>query len=203
MSKLTGVFSKFRYLDKIALGDLGAFYKVKRTVFTPEDFLGNRILYPQTLAITKDELNMDFGILIEAVKKEPATFYDVKNTSLVIPEEVMLRFPGLPKLVKTLATALDIQGILPVVIIKGGRKRVGSILRLPFSHKGASQKDYLELLVNNQNVRVKVPGFSDIKVGDSEVSLKILGDGKQFKMIKEMKASGGPLGILVDIYANQ
>lgn len=193
MSKLTGVFSKFKSLDKIPITDISSHVKSKGAVFSPEDFLGNRMTYPQTLAVTQGDLEMDFAILIEAVKRQPNIFFDVKTSSFMIPEEVLLRFPPIPKLIKCLASALDIHGLVSILVKNSTMHRAGCLLRLPSIEK----KDYLELLINNQNVRVKAPSFSDIKVNDPQISIKVLGVNDS----KVMNASGGLLGVLVDIYA--
>lgn len=128
MNKLTGIFEHFRYLDQIPISDISKWlkYKVKDTDL--ENFIGNRIIYPQTLPINKLELEIDLAILREALKRQPEVLYDRRLNKIIIPGEFQYRFGTFENLVKAITEVLILKKNTRIYLEENNSIRlVGSI----------------------------------------------------------------------------
>ncbi len=108
MPKLSGVFDSFKNLDQIPTDDINRWLKVKVEDRTLENHLGNRMLYPQTVPITNQELQIDLSILREAVKRNPSVVYNSATGRLNIPTELQTRFGNRQALAEAIMEALEL-----------------------------------------------------------------------------------------------
>ncbi len=129
MSKLLGVFDLFEDLDKISEQEIITLLHTKVDRHNLENYLGNRIIYSQTVAMNKLELEIDFIILTLALKKHPEKFFKKAQNQIFIPHLIIPRFPPLPKLVSAFIDNLDIEELTQIWIQQiNGAMLVGSIL---------------------------------------------------------------------------
>ena len=68
MPKFSGLFDSFDNLEKINVENVASFLKNPPQLISLENYLANRILYPQTLPLTEENLEIDLAILREALK---------------------------------------------------------------------------------------------------------------------------------------
>ncbi|SRR5258708_4856794 len=191
MSKLSGVFEHFKDLDKIPVTDISKWLKTRSSVSYIADYLGNRILYPQTIAASLFDLELDLAILKEAIKRHPEVLYNQSAKKMVIPEEFVGRFPPLKKLVLNLVEALNPPGVT-TVCVKGlsATTVVGSIVK---PSQFVSQK-LVDAKVDGQQVQLKHGIVSRLAVEKHHVNLKI-------GLADEQIVTGGSLGLIIDLRA--
>jgi hypothetical protein len=99
MPKLTGVFEELFELDKLPIDEINRWLVEKEHEYVLENFLGNRILYPQTIPMTKRDMEIDLAILSAYMHIHPDFYYNVGLNRIIIPEKVEWRFPPLANLV--------------------------------------------------------------------------------------------------------
>lgn len=186
MPKLSGVFEFFRDLDKINLSHLA---KSKGQIKSIENFIGNRILYPQTVPLTKLDLRLDFAILAEGLKDQSQVIYNKWSRKIVIPEDLETRFPTLFDLVKLIIQCINPKGVTDLYLRnKLGSNLIGSIV----TPRTLTIEDLGNILVNDKKINLQFGSVAIIPSKERHLSIKI---GKN----DAVSASGGSLGVLVDL----
>lgn len=79
MAKLVGFFESFDNLDLIPVEEIAKKLKIRSQLIELENFLANRILYPQAVPTTSidmetDEVILDMALKINKIKKLPQNF---------------------------------------------------------------------------------------------------------------------------------
>lgn len=176
MPKLTGPFEKFQNLEKISL------FGVKSL----ENFIGNRILYPQTIPLIHQELETDFAILKEALTFNPQLVYDQKNKKIILSKELSERFPPQAKLITIIIDALNLKGVISVYLKDQDRvEQIGSII-IPDSLPDAVCQ------IDGRQVKLKKGKSLVFPLRDHHLRIKIAHQS-------EMVVSGGDFGLMIDL----
>ncbi len=188
MAKLTGVFESTDIID-VNFADLNQTLTHQREDHELENFLANRILYPQTISVTKDDFDVDCGILKQIIKNTPDMY---SNTNLVnkiiIPSEIMVRFPPISRLVSIFIDALNLTGIIQIFTRQNGRNElIGSAIKL----KKDPQKS-IDLNLDKKNYSFSKGSITILPLTDRHLTLKI--DDSD-----EVIISGGKLGVVIDV----
>src|SRR3989344_5607683 len=188
MSKLSGLFDQFKYLDQIPTIDISRWLTIKVDNPTIENFLGNRIIYPQTLPLTKGELELDLAILREAIKRQPEVLYQASTNKLVIPESYQNRFGSLEALIVALVEALNFIQVTYIYLKTGqSEKLIGSVIKPVI----ALSKDVVAgISVNNQKLGLRTGGITVLPFRDEKLIFKAEGG------FQEVVASGGEFGLV-------
>lgn len=128
MNKLIGVFENFRYLDQIPTSDISKWLKTKINDTDLENFIGNRIIYPQTLPMNSLELEIDLAIFREALKRQPEVLYDRRLNKIIIPGEFQQRFGTFERLIKAITEVLILKKNTKIYLKEDNNiKLIGSI----------------------------------------------------------------------------
>lgn len=189
MSKLTGVFSTFPDLEQIPLGDIARWLKPSPDYGLIENFIANKILYPQTIPVSRFDLSLELAILRELIKRHKNFFQSGKK--LILPKPLVDRLPNLSQL--TLAL---IDSLLPkdVVYVELEKKIIGTVIRPQMPWPGSKfslnigkgfnfKKNMVTLLPLKGETRIKFKGTNAKLMEKDEV---------------EFNVSGGALGLLID-----
>lgn len=200
MPKLSGVFSLFKNLEKIAPQSLNHWLKLNENPHYLYNFIGNRILYSGVIPISLREVDIDFAILKEAVRLNKQLFYfdsGIQNQpgdkKIVIPEEFVNRFPPLERLGASMVEALTPSGIVAIYVkpsTASGKnlELVGSVIAPTLlSTEGAPQ-----ILINNNPVKVNLGTMVVFPFEDRHLRVKI-------DSLDEILISGGKLGLIIDL----
>src|SRR3990167_9440024 len=113
MPKLTGLFSSFDDLDQISPEAIASWLKPAPELTSLENYLANKILYPQAVPLTKHDMQIDLAILREALRmngpkpgeqKSNALlggnpFLNITLRKILIPERFLDFVPDLASLV--------------------------------------------------------------------------------------------------------
>lgn len=128
MNKLIGVFENFRYLDQIPTSDISKWLKTKVKETDLENFIGNRIIYPQALPISNLELEIDLAIFREALKRQPEVLFDRRLNKIIIPTEFEQRFGSFERLIKAITEVLILKKNTQIYLKEGSIiKLIGNI----------------------------------------------------------------------------
>lgn len=190
MSKLTGVFDYFNNLDKIPVGDLSRWIKSKVNIITLHDFVGNRILYPQTVAFSKLDLEIDLAILKEGLTRNYQQFYDSTAKKITLPKIFLSRFPRSSELMAVIAQTIKVYSDFTTVYLSdsSGSMLVGSI----YAPKDLDGLTSFGLEINGQKNQLKIGSLAVFPIYDKEVKLKTPSSS-------EIKVNGGILGLAIDL----
>lgn len=190
MSRLSGIFEQFRHLDQISISDINQWLNPKIDLIILENFIGNRIIYPQTLPITKKELEIDLAILREAIKRQPEILYQQNEKKFIIPESFQLRFASLESLIKALVEVLNPPDVTQIFLKKEKDTNylVGSVLKkVPIS-----TELIVSVSVNNQTLGLRNGMVSVLPFKDQHLLVKVE------NQIEDL-AAGGDLGLVIDL----
>jgi len=72
MPRLPGLFDSFDNLDQISPEAIAAWLKPAPELALLENYLANKIFYPQALPVTERDMRIDLSILREAIKQSKA-----------------------------------------------------------------------------------------------------------------------------------
>lgn len=168
-----GLFASFDNLDQITPENIAKWLKVVPSSIQLENYLANRILYPQTIPMTDADMKIDLAILREALRinrpKADAKFTNdllgdnpFKNTTLrkiLIPEKFLSFVPNLQSLTWAFVDGLllerqkkDFFEDLWTVILEGESDEVvGSIILPQFTNPSG----VMELKIEGKKYNVK------------------------------------------------
>lgn len=189
MAKLAGIFDLFPDLDKIPKEDIYLFLQSKIEIHTLENTIGNKILYPQSVPVTKEDLNLDLSILKAALKNYPHAFYNPKSTQILIPESFIGRYPTLSTVALAFVEAVHPPGVLTIFVkSKGKNIQLGTVITLALN-----TKDQKVLSLLNKKMITLISGtINQVAFKESSGTLKI--DSQP-----EMSIQGGEIGIIIDL----
>ncbi len=161
--------------------------KVKPEIHFLENFLANRLLYPQTVATTKQEISLDFAMVKQAIKKRPQKIYDPNLKKIVLPKGINY-FGNLKKSLPSILEILNLDTVVPIFL---ETTLIGTIITLVKNNKGS-----LELLLNDQVYQLKPNSLSLIETTDKSAHIKLQG-------FPELIVPGGEFGIAIDARERQ
>lgn len=186
MSTLGGVLGQFRNLDKIPIENIRQWLKNKGEVHQLTNFIGNRIIYPQTIAATTEDQEIDLAILREAIRLQPQVVFNKLTNKINLPTEFIGRFPPLYKLVMAIVAVLNLTGVTQIYL-KDPRQLVGTVI----STRLNLLTGLVAVSVNGQVKKIPTTGMTYLPVHGRFVRLKIDNGREQI-------VAGGELGILIN-----
>lgn len=216
MIRPIGLFDSFDNLDQISLENIASWLKPVPSVIQLENYLANKILYPQTLPLTKEDMQLDLAILREALKmNSPGTkkpnamlgdnsFLNITLRKILIPERFLNFVPNLMTLTLVFIDAFLLgrrkedwfQDLWTVVVTNDTDEIAGSVL-LPQFDSGNG-----EMSVNllNQNYKIRPGNFIVMPCPKSrcEISYKLQNGKVLGKTESAVEVYGGKLGLIVD-----
>ncbi len=198
MSKLSGIFESFSNLDQLPADKLLSELKVSINEITIENFLANRILYPQAVPVNKEDLEIDWAILKEALKDLPGKkFYDEQNKKIYIPENFLARFPDIKKLIFCFVESLQPQDITQLLIARlNSKEPLGSFIPLKFEDKNGK----VSLDIEGLKITINAGKLTQVPCSPARCHIKFKAKGARLYGKSEgvFEAMGGKLGLLID-----
>ncbi|MBI4038647.1 hypothetical protein HY384_01675 [Candidatus Daviesbacteria bacterium] len=206
MVRLNGLFSSFDNFDQINIESLASWLKPAPPLVILENYVANKILYPQTLPATQDEMRIDLAILREVIKmsKNKSPFLNISLRKILIPSSFLRFLPNLINLTWVFVDSLlmsrkrqDWFEDLWTVILTDDRDEVaGSILLPQFKDKN----EVMELEVMDKNYKIRAGSLVVIPCQKDRCEIsyklpkgKILGKGEN-----AVEVYGGKLGLMID-----
>lgn len=221
MPKLTGLFDSFDNLDQISAEAIASWLKPVPQLIQLENYLANKILYPQTLPLTEHDMQIDLAILREALKMSKA-FADAingpqKNTFLgdnsflnttlrkvLIPARFLNFVPNLTTLTGVFIDALLLnrkkedwfQDLWTVVLTDSAEEVVGSVLLPQFEDKNG----IMNFSIHDKNYQLRSGGLMMLPCSTDrcEIAYKLQKGKILGKKESAVEVSGGKLGLMID-----
>jgi hypothetical protein len=196
MPPTSGIFDLFGNLDIITAEEISAFSNQQFEHHFVENYLGNRILNPHSIAVTKQELDLDFYILSLAVQKNPQIFFNSTQNRIVIPEVALQYFQPLTRLISVIILVTPAEKISELWL-KGPmeQKLLGSFLPALMLQK-LNLSGELKIKVQDQEKTLIPNQLNLIPVLEKQVKVVL-------NELEPMTAVGGTLGIFVDLRGNK
>lgn len=185
-TKISGVFEQFPNLDKVTFESVKRWLNFKVEDHTLENFIANRLLYPQTVPMNEQEMEIDLSILRETLKMDNRLLYNPFKSSIIIPEEFEVRFPPLIKLISALCDVLVLKEVTKIYVKSWvGTHPMGSIV-IPKSIHPTSL-----ITLGGKKYQVKPNSLNQISVPERQQMLQI----DSFNA----GVSGGEFGVFIDL----
>lgn len=218
MPTLPGLFDSFDNLDQIDINNLISWIKPSPNPIQLENYLANKILYPQALSLTATDMKIDLVILREALRlngPKPAEkggpllgdnpFLNIALRKILIPRKFLRFVPDLVSLTWAFIDGLllnrkskDIfEDLWTVVLTDDTDEVIGSVMMAQFGGRG----DTLDMNVLGKNIRIKAGSLTVVPCprGRCEISYKFGRGGKLLgKKEAALEVYGGRLGLLID-----
>lgn len=152
MPKVSGVFEIFENLESILYEDIARWITPAPSQAVLENYLANKIIYPQAIPVTQTEQNMDLAILREALRKNPI-FYKPNQKKIFIPVNFLQITPDVKKMVSIFIDAYKPSGLVTFVLTSRMKDEVlGSLVTVD-----CKEGDTLYFDLEGKNFKVK-PG---------------------------------------------
>lgn len=192
MPHLSGIFDEFPDLDKTTPEELAAFLKQKPEIHFLVNFLGNRILYPQAIPITEQELELDLALLRKGIKLKPSLVFEPQTNKIIISKLLTDRFPSLTNLIQAIIESINPKGVHFVFIKDAAVIRLAGSVVSPLNPAKLSRDTKTVIFSDEKSERtLNLNEISFIPSNISETNIKLGGE--------EYKAAGGELGIIIDL----
>lgn len=195
MPRVTGIFEKFQIIDQIPLEEIAKWLKPTPNLIILQNFIANRLLYPQAVPTTREDLEIDLAILREVLKKE-ARYVNQTTKKIFIPKIFETRFGELVRVVWAFIDAYLPQGMWSV-ILRGDDfdETVGTLLVPQFEAGGKA-----EFVINNKSVYVEKGHLLVAPCDRSRCLIKYqIASGLLLNKVKdEVEVFGGRLGVVID-----
>ncbi len=208
MPKISGVFENFDDLDLIPLDNIYKWLKLTLpknsqipSIEVMENFIANKILYPQTTTVAPIDQAISLSILREALRRNPRPFLDVTHRRIVIPDSFLGVAANIPQLVYVFVDAFllnsGFNGVWIVLLSGEQQETLGSIILPEFESPNSSLEIFLEgkqaTVKKGQVALMPCPKLQCMVGFKSLTQAQISGKNEGV-----VPAYGGKLGVLVD-----
>jgi hypothetical protein len=130
MARLTGIFDEFSNLNQITAEDIIRWLKVKQNPFYTQNFLANRVYYPQAVPVNDQELEIDWAILREALIRNPHIFNQA-DKKIIVDEKFITRFPDMGKLATVFIDSFKFSEPVQLILERGSEQVVLGTIEPP------------------------------------------------------------------------
>ncbi|MCL5784584.1 MAG: glutamate mutase L [Patescibacteria group bacterium] len=204
-----GLFDSFDNLDQLSLEAIAAWLKPVPQLDYLEDYLANRILYPQTIPQTERDMQIDLAILREALKASSPKpgenpFLNVALRKLLIPAKLLNFVPDLASLTWAFIDAffLDhqrkewVEDLWTIVLMDDIDEVVGSVMLPHFDNTGG----VMRVILMNKNYEIRKGNLMLIPCPRErcEIAYKLMAGKVLGKTENAIEVYGGKLGLVVD-----
>lgn len=217
MPKLTGLFSSFDNLDQISPEAIASWLKLAPELRSLENYLADKILYPQALPLTEQDMQIDLAILREALKMNAPKlgeksnallggnpFINITLRKILIPTRFLNFVPDLASLVCVFIDALLLnrkkedwfQDLWTIVLTDDIDEIVGSILLPQFD----GREGLMDLKLMGKNYKIHPGNLMVIPCPKDrcEIAYKLQKGKILGKEESAIEVYGGKLGLVVD-----
>ncbi len=217
MANLPGLFDSFDNLDQIDVNRVLAWLKNPPSPIQLENYIANKILYPQALPLTDFDMKIDLAILREAVrlmgpkldqKEGPLLgnnpFLNITLRKIIIPEKFLSYVPDLSTLTWVFVDGLLLnrkkgdyfEDLWSIVIAGDIDEVVGSVILPRFE----SHNDVLSLRLMGHDYKIRAGGLSVVACPKDrcEIAYKLSSGKLLGKQESALEIYGGKLGLMID-----
>lgn len=210
---LRGLLDLFTNLDEIKAEDVLLWIKPVPQAITLENYLANKILYPYTIPITEYEMQIELGILREALKMSAPKqgtallgnnpFINTTLRKILIPQTFLNHFPNLQTLALVFIDAFLTErekkdfftDLWSIVLTDDTDEVVGSLILPEFKNSGTIN---INVLGRSYQIKQGSLGIIPCPRERCEIIYKTKNGTLLGKSENAVEVAGGKLGLLVD-----
>jgi hypothetical protein len=189
MTALTGIFATLPGIENIPPEGVQKWVKNRLGDHAIENYVANRITYPQTIAISIEEKQIDQAIIQEYIARNPALFYNPLTHKLNIPQGITHYIQPVQDLMLILSSLLKLSQITPVFISDGNSVKVAGSIIVP---NPQTSEPKINVSFNGKMQTLEKGKFYHFPLADQHMKLKIGNEN-------EIMISGGTLGVSIDL----
>jgi hypothetical protein len=189
MTALTGIFATLPGIENIPPEGVQKWVKNRLGDHAIENYVANRITYPQTIAISPEEKQIDQAIIQEYIARNPALFYNPLTHKLNIPQGITHYIQPVQDLMLILSSLLKLSQITPVFISDGSSVKVEGSIIVP---NPPSSEPKINVSFNGKMQTLEKSRFYHFPIADQHIKFKIGNEN-------EILISGGTLGVSLDL----
>lgn len=215
MAQFAGLFDSFDNLDQIKIDSVASWLKIPIQLTQLENYLANRILYPQTIPMTVADLEIDLAIVREALKLTlnkgvqkdffaSTPFLNISLRKILIPVKFLNSVGDLKKLTWAFVDALPInpkrkdwfEDLWSIVLTGETDETVGSLILPEFGNSSGE----IEINVMGKLYKIRANSLLVIPCAKDkcDVSYKLKQGRLLGKSENALQVAGGSLGIMID-----
>lgn len=193
MTVLTGIFAQLPGIENISADAIQTRLKAPFVSHALENYIANRILYPQSVAVSEEDKVIDSAILEEYLLLNPGFFYNPLSRKLVIPLDLINHFQTSSELMTIFISLITFEGVIPVFIRdEVSIKAEGSIFVTPV----AKENEKVPISINGMMYEIEVNKICQFPVSDMHTRIKI-------DSTNEILVTGGKLGVTIYLPAKK
>lgn len=206
MVRPAGLFDNFDNLDQISPEAIINQIKPVPHIIALENYLANKILYPQALACTQYDTSLDLAILREALKTNNKPFVNITLRKILIPVKFLSLFPDLTSLSRVFVDALlmnrkkenNFPDIWTIVLTMENNTEeiIGSVLLPQFAGKESAMN--LKVQEKTYNIRSGASLVIPCLKNRCEIAYQLTNGSFLGKSESAVEVYGGKLGIMID-----
>lgn len=152
MSRLPNIFENFTNLYQISIPQIQSKLSFTLHPVVVENYVANRLLFPQAVPTTKIEVQLEMAILSAVVTLNHGFFYNQTLSKISIPSDYTQVYPDIDRLVQTVIESVGLQGQAAINIPNpGGHDTQGTAIALP-------PKPSSIIIYNNRQTTLKSGG---------------------------------------------
>lgn len=199
MPQLRGFFDYFPDIDLISIERVFEWLNYRHDHKLLENQYGNRILYPYSVPVSRDDLDLDLALLREELRLQPNKYYEKIFKRINIPEDFLELFPDTRKLVWAFIDALKPVGITTILVKSShsGIYSLGTAIVPESIPLGCTMKIWL----GGKKYEIKEGSLVVIPANKKKMDMKLESEEIKFpegcSQIREI--SGGEVGIVIDL----
>ncbi len=194
MPRIYGVFDYFQDLENASIDDVAVNLKVRPDIKDLENYIANRILYPQAASLTQAELELDLGILKQGLLKNKS-YINLREKKILIPEVFYERFPDIVELCMAFIEVYKPQDMVTLVLTKStGDEILGTYLWADFN-----KAKTLEINIEERIVKI-VPGLNIVPCPKNRCHIVFKSQNGQLMGKNDLvfEVAGGNLGLIIN-----
>lgn len=191
----TDPFSIFKDLGVISPEEIIHWLPHSLNVFYIENYIANKIYYPQTIPQTKEDLALELAILRVLLSKT-TQFYSQKESKFIIPESVVNYFPSLSQVIWAYLDVYPAKGVIKVVTKNQKLHILGTVIVPEITKK----EGLVELLVEKKKYSIKLGDLTVIPCLSSRCDINFFSENAKIlgKNEEAIEVFGGNLGLVID-----
>lgn len=199
MSKIPGLLDYFPVCAAISLEGAVAWLKSKSNPRILENELCNYLLYPQTLPVSEADLHLILALLQEILKLQPQNYYNHNLKRIVIPENLLSRFPDMNQLIWVFLDVFGKPGITTLYLKSDhlGLKALGSFIKPTI----VAPSGWATFTLDAQKIEAQVGNLITVPLTESRADLEF--ESSSAKLFGKSKlviqVVGGGFGLAIDM----
>lgn len=192
---LSGYFSKLEEDDS---DNLQSWLCLKKDRTILENEIGNKILYPQVVPQTKEDVLFNNVFLRKIIELNIGELYNKNLKRIDIPEVFLELVPDLQSLAGAFIDVIKPEGITVFTFKSNcfGRKNLGSIIRPENLQPGC----FITIGIGEKQYQIKIGSLIVIPVPESKTDITFTSITAKLmnKKILSAQIAGGKLGLIID-----